>query len=74
MRPIAYRIIAPTRGFRASTSGCVTTPKAGDGAVRSANAIEKPPWLVQKTCSTSFTRTVTMMPPVAAERNRTRYW
>ena len=37
-----------------------------------AKAIEAPTWLVQKTCSTSVTRTVTMMFPVAAERNRTR--
>ena len=56
-----YRIIAPTRGFRVSTSGRLTTSKTGDGTVRSANAIEAPLWLVQKTCSTSFTRTVTMM-------------
>ena len=66
-----YRIIAATSRFRLSTSCWDTTVKAGDESVRSANAIA-PPWL-QNTCSTSFTRTVTMMFPVAP-RNRTRYW
>jgi chromosome partitioning protein len=72
LRPQAcYRIIAATSGFRVSTSPCETSTKAGEGRVRSANAIPAPSSLEQKTCSTSLTRTVTMMLP-AGPRNRTR--
>jgi hypothetical protein len=39
---IAYRIIAPTSGFRLWTSGRLTTSKAGEGTVRSAKAIDAP--------------------------------
>ena len=73
-RPIAYRIMALTSGFKVWISGRLTTSKTGEGTVRSAKAIAAPPSLVQKTCSTSLTRTVTMMFPVPAERNRTRNW
>lgn len=53
--------MAATTEFSRSTSNGATSAKAGEESVKSANAIAEPCSLVQNTCSTSRTRTVTMM-------------
>ena len=61
-RTLDYRIMAPTSALSDCNSCGDTAANVGDDAVRSATEIDPSAWL-QNTCSTSLTRTVTMMYP-----------
>src|SRR5437867_4418515 len=65
-------MILPTTGLTRCTSARLTTTNCGFAAFRSANVICPPAALVQSTCSTPISRTVTARAPVARTKKRTR--